>query len=76
MKLPLSLTLQVTDQPQDASQKSENLVRIELSLNKDRAYLEEEILLTLKLYQAPGVRGESLETPEASFNDTQISLDQ
>ncbi|MES9833761.1 MAG: BatD family protein [Candidatus Thiodiazotropha sp. DIVDIV] len=68
------LTLQVTDQPQDASQKSENLVRIELSLNKDRAYLEEEILLTLKLYQAPGVRGESLETPEASFNDTQISL--
>ncbi|MES9952908.1 MAG: BatD family protein [Candidatus Thiodiazotropha sp. 6PLUC2] len=70
----LPLTLQVTEQPQDNAEKREKLARIELSLNKESAYLEEEILLTLKLYQAPGVRGESLEPPEASFDDTQMNL--
>ncbi|MEW8626402.1 MAG: BatD family protein [Candidatus Thiodiazotropha sp.] len=67
------LLLQVEQQPQEETQATKQAL-IELSLNKDSAYLEEEILLTLKLYQAKGVRGEFLDPPEPSLEDTQISL--
>jgi hypothetical protein len=47
---------------------------VELSLNKTAAYPEEEVLLTLKLYQAAGVRGESLTPPKPSLSDTRLKL--
>jgi hypothetical protein len=68
------LTLKVTELPQDDVQQRQKQAWIELSLNKDSAYLEEEVLLTLKLYQAPGIRGETLEPPEASSDDTEMHL--
>lgn len=68
------LTLKVTELPQDDAQQTQKQAWVELSLNKDAAYLEEEVLLTLKLYQAPGVRGEALEPPEASSDDTEMHL--
>ncbi|MCG7898720.1 MAG: BatD family protein [Candidatus Thiodiazotropha lotti] len=67
------LTLQVEQQTQQEAEATKQAL-IELNLNKDSAYLEEQILLTLKLYQAKGVRGESLDPPEPSLDDTQISL--
>ncbi|MEJ2622205.1 MAG: BatD family protein [Candidatus Thiodiazotropha sp.] len=68
------LTLQVEKQTPQLQEKASKQALIELSLNKQSAYLEEQILLTLKLYQAKGVRGESLDPPEPSLSDTQMSL--
>jgi hypothetical protein len=68
------LTLQVEKQSAQLEENASKQALIELSLNKERAYLEEQILLTLKLYQANGVQGESLDPPEASLGDTQMSL--
>jgi hypothetical protein len=68
------LTLQVSEQPQEATGENQKQVQIELSLNKQSAYLDEEVLLTLKLYQAPGIRGESLELPETTIDDLQMEL--
>jgi hypothetical protein len=68
------LTLQVEKQSAQLEENTSKQALIELSLNKESAYLEEQILLTLKLYQAKGVRGESLDPPEPSLGDTQISL--
>jgi hypothetical protein len=68
------LTLKVEDQPQVEGEEATEQALIELSLNKQSAYLEEQILLTIKLYQAKGVRGESLELPEPSLADTQMNL--
>ncbi|MCG8002433.1 MAG: BatD family protein [Candidatus Thiodiazotropha lotti] len=67
------LPLQVEQKSQEEAQATRQAL-IELSLNKDSAYLEEQILLTLKLYQAKGVRGESLDPPVPSLDNTQISL--
>ncbi|MEW8376988.1 MAG: BatD family protein [Candidatus Thiodiazotropha taylori] len=67
------LSLQVERQPQQEAETTKQAL-IELSLDKDSAYLEEQILLTLKLYQAKGVRGESLDPPVPSLDDTQLSL--
>jgi hypothetical protein len=69
-----ALTLQVTEQSQESTQNSQKQAKIELSLNQDSAYLEEEVILTLRLYQAPGVRGEALTMPEASNKDAQLKL--
>ncbi|MCU7931954.1 MAG: BatD family protein [Candidatus Thiodiazotropha sp. (ex Codakia rugifera)] len=68
------LTLQVTEQPMDESFTKTQDVLVELSLNKTRAYIEEEVILTLKLFQAPGIRGESLDEPSPSMSDTQMKL--
>ncbi len=67
------LPLQVKQQSQQEAQASRQAL-IELSLDKQSAYLEEQVLLTLKLYQAKGVRGESLDPPVPSLEDTRISL--
>jgi hypothetical protein len=69
-----ALTLQVTEQSQEPTQNGQKQAKIELSLNKDSAYLEEEVILTLRLFQAPGVSGEALTMPEASSADTQLKL--
>ncbi|MCU7892039.1 MAG: BatD family protein [Candidatus Thiodiazotropha sp. (ex Ustalcina ferruginea)] len=68
------LTLQVSEQPQDEPLSKTQGVLVELSLNKPKAYIEEEVLLTLKLFQAPGIRGESLDEPSPSMPDTQMKL--
>ncbi|MCU7851955.1 MAG: BatD family protein [Candidatus Thiodiazotropha sp. (ex Monitilora ramsayi)] len=67
------LTLDVTDAPieQDANQQ---LAWVELSLNKAKAYPEEEVILTLKLFQQASVRGEHLDDPVPSLSDTRIEL--
>lgn len=69
-----ALTLQVSAQPQDEPLADTRHAIVELSLNKSKAYIEEEVILTLKLFQAPGVRGESLDDPRPSMPDTQMKL--
>jgi hypothetical protein len=69
-----SLVLEVTEQSQDTIDAKREQVLVELSLNKPRAYIEEEVILTLKLYQAPGIRAESLDAPQPSMPDTQLKL--
>jgi hypothetical protein len=69
-----ALMLEVIEQPLDEIEAKEEQVMLELSLNKTRAYIEEEVILTLKLFQAPGIQGESLDRPQASMPDTQLKL--
>lgn len=68
------LTLEVTPQPNDDSAGAQQQAWVEMSLNKQTAYPEEEIILTLKLYQAAGVRGEYLDEPKPSLDDTRLQL--
>ncbi|PVV26492.1 MAG: hypothetical protein B6D79_06110 [gamma proteobacterium symbiont of Ctena orbiculata] len=69
-----ALVLEVAEQPQHQIEAEKEQVLVELSLNKSRAYIEEEVILTLKLYQAPGIHGESLDMPQTSMPDTQLKL--
>jgi hypothetical protein len=69
-----ALMLEVVEQPQDEVEAKQEQVMVELSLNKSQAYIEEEVILTLKLFQAPGIRGESLDKPQPSMPDTQLKL--
>jgi hypothetical protein len=69
-----ALVLEVTAQPQHEIEAERGEVVVELSLNKSRAYIEEEVILTLKLFQAPGIRAESLDIPQASMPDTRLTL--
>jgi hypothetical protein len=69
-----ALELTVTEQTTTNSQAEDQKAIIELSLNKESAYLEEEVILNLKLYYPPEVMGVSFEKPVASFDDTQIRL--
>jgi hypothetical protein len=69
-----ALVLEVAEQSQDTIEAKTEQVLVELSLNKPRAYIEEEVILTLKLFQAPGIRAESLEAPHPSMPDTQLKL--
>lgn len=68
------LTLEVTAQPQGQSGTNQQQAWVELSLNKSEAYPEEEVILTLKLYRAAGVRGEYLDQPQPSLGDTRLQL--
>jgi hypothetical protein len=69
------LTLEVTAQPSDGGgAPPQHQARVELSLNKAAAYLEEEVILTLKLYLPAGVRGEQLDQPVPSLTDTRVQL--
>jgi hypothetical protein len=67
------LTLEVTEQAAGQDTGSQ-LARVELSLNKDQAYPQEEVLLTLSLIRQVGVRAEHLDDPVASQGDTRIEL--
>jgi len=69
-----ALSLTVSEQPSPPPSQDRQLARVELSLNKARAYPEEEVILTLKLYQAPGVRGERLDELRPSLPDTHLQL--
>ncbi|MEW8506480.1 MAG: BatD family protein [Candidatus Thiodiazotropha sp.] len=68
------LVLEVTERPQQEAQEDSKQVLLELSLNKPKAYIEEEVILTLRLFQAPGIRAESLTEPQLSMADTQLRL--
>jgi hypothetical protein len=68
------LVLEVTEQSQKEAQVDSGQVMVELSLSKSKAYIEEEVILTLKLFQAPGIRAESLDQPQTSMPDTQLKL--
>lgn len=68
-----ALTLEVTEQAANGA-ASDQQARVELSLNKAKAYPQEEVLLTLKLYLADGVRGEQLDEPKPSLGDTRLTL--
>lgn len=68
-----ALSLEVTQQSAQTG-AADKMAWVELSLNKTEAYPEEEVILTLKLYQAAGVRGESLDQPKPSLGDTRVSL--
>jgi hypothetical protein len=69
------LSLEITAQPSDnASTTPRQQAQVELSLNKASAYPEEEVILILKLYIPPGVRGEHLDQPTPSLGDTRVQL--
>ncbi|MCU7845170.1 MAG: BatD family protein [Candidatus Thiodiazotropha sp. (ex Monitilora ramsayi)] len=67
------LTLEVTEQPLDQDTHTQQ-AWVELSLNKNKAYPEEEIILTLKLIRQAGVHAEHLDDPKPSLSDTRIEL--
>jgi hypothetical protein len=69
-----ALTLEVTDQPSGDSANAAQYAEVEMSLNKTSAYPEEEVILTVKLFQAAGVRGERLDQPQPSQRDTRLQL--
>lgn len=68
------LTLKVTEVMYDSEEAATKSAFIQLDLTKSRAYLQEEVILTVRLYQAEGVRGESLTEPQASLEDTVLRL--
>ncbi len=68
------LKLEVTQQPTTDDGVQQKLAWVEMSLDKQSAYPEEEIILTLKLYQAGGVRGEHLDQPQLSSGDIRLQL--
>jgi hypothetical protein len=68
------LTLEVTDQPTDDGVNTEQYAQVEMSLSKESAYPEEEVILTVKLFQAAGVHGERLDQPQPSQRDTRLQL--
>ncbi len=68
------MTLQVVETMQNSEDANTKSAFIQLELNKSQAYLQQEILLTVRVYQADGVRGESLSEPETSLPDTVTRL--
>ncbi|MES9994254.1 MAG: BatD family protein [Candidatus Thiodiazotropha sp.] len=69
-----ALVLEVTKHTQQQIEADSKQVLLELSLSTPKAYIEEEVILTLRLFQAPGIRAESLTEPQASMPDTQMRL--
>ncbi|MEW8561425.1 MAG: BatD family protein, partial [Candidatus Thiodiazotropha sp.] len=69
-----ALVLEVAERSQEEKDAESKQVLLELSLSKPKAYIEEEVLLTLRLFQAPGIRAESLTEPQPSMPDTQLRL--
>ncbi len=68
------LALEVTHQASASGASQRKLAWVEMSLDKTSAFPEEEVILTLKLFQAAGVRGEHLDQPTPSFGDTRLQL--
>lgn len=68
------LILQVVESLTLAGDSAEASAFIQLELSQTKAYLQQEVLLTVRLYQADGVRGESLAEPQASLPDTLVKL--
>ncbi len=70
----VALNLNVSPQGQGSTQDAGSQAFMELTVDKPSAYIEEAVILTLKTYLAPGVRGEQVEIPQSSLDDTQIKL--
>jgi hypothetical protein len=68
----LSLDVVANREEGDEAGKPEAFIRLEL--DKTEAYLQQEIILTVRLYLAEGVRGESISEPEPSLPQTQVRL--
>ena len=68
------LSLDVSEQAAAEESVQPHLAWLEMSLDRQSAYPEEETILTLKLYQAAGVRGEHLDQPSPSSGDTRLQL--
>ncbi len=68
------LKLQVKAQAEAQGTPDQRQAWVEMRLNKTEAYPEQEVILSLKLYQAAGVRGESLDQPKPSLRDTRLQL--
>ncbi|MDJ0808114.1 MAG: BatD family protein [Gammaproteobacteria bacterium] len=73
-ELSTPLTLEVGEVSYEVDENTAARAFIRLELSKHQAYLQEEVILTLRLYQADGVRGESLSEPQASLDDTLLHL--
>jgi hypothetical protein len=67
---PLALEVTAVETAIATSAEAEAFIQLETS--KTKAYLQEEIILSVRLYLTPGLRGESLSDPEASLENTQI----
>ena len=68
------LQLKVSPQATTEEGAQQTLAWVEMSLDRPSAYPEEEVILTLKLYQAAGVRGEHLDQPSPSSGDSRLTL--
>ncbi len=68
------LTLDVVEIMQNSEAADSTSAFILLELNKSQAYLQEEIILTVRVYQAEGIRGEALTEPVTSLPDTVMRL--
>jgi hypothetical protein len=73
-ELTAPLQLEVSEQTTTGDGVQQRQAWVEMSLDRESAYPEEEIILTLKLYQAAGVRGEHLDQPSLSSGDTRLQL--
>ena len=68
------LTLDVVEIMQNSEAADSTSAFILLELNKSQAYLQEEVILTVRVYQAEGIRGEALTEPVTSLPDTVMRL--
>lgn len=66
---PLAITV-VENLPDSQGQANSKTAFFQLELSKTKAYLQEEVILTVRLYQSKGVRSESIGEPQASQSDT------
>ncbi|MBL3601407.1 MAG: protein BatD [gamma proteobacterium endosymbiont of Lamellibrachia anaximandri] len=66
------LILQVSEGTGESNGVPGSDVFIELELNETSAYLQQEIILTLRLFMGEGVRGEQLSDPKSNLPDTVI----
>lgn len=67
---PLSLEVVVTQTEADSANELGAFIQLEVS--KAEAYLQEEVVLTVRLYLAEGVWGESISEPQPSLQHTQV----
>ncbi|MBL3590409.1 MAG: protein BatD [gamma proteobacterium endosymbiont of Lamellibrachia anaximandri] len=71
-KATASLRLQVSEGTGESNGLPGSDVFIELELSETSAYLQQEIVLTLRLFMGEGVRGEQLSDPKPNLPDTVI----
>jgi hypothetical protein len=69
-----ALSLDVVANRVEADEPGEAEAFIRLDLDKNEAFVQQEIILTVRLYLAEGVWGESISEPEPSLPQTQIRL--
>jgi hypothetical protein len=67
---PLNLEVVANQAATDESGEPSAFIR--LDVDKTEAYLQQQVILTARLYLAEGVRGESISDPEPSLTNTQV----